>query len=780
MHHIRNLFQQPIYRSIFIVMLAGFILMSVAIGVFEYRVVQKNIQEVEASEKTELYFVEMIVDSQIKGIVEDLHFLEESYLINVQEENRQALIQTMWTIFSKHQGIYDQIRFIDPEGMELIRINYENGVAYMVDSDELQNKSDRYYFTETISLEPDQVYVSPMDLNVENGTVQIPYKPMIRLGMPVYFQDELLGVIILNYLADNVLQEVTYFNDRYTGDVYILNQDGNILFSPNEAMNFAFMKKNGAIENLEQLLPDVWEQILYGKRSIVNSDFISSVNRLNFCQAFNDGDRAIVSDVSWYLVITQSTDEAWLMNISYDFKVLLANIIIHYGIYYLVFFIIIFIWFVVVRTKRLQEAYQNRQLAVINTIPNQVWVADSKGEILFYNKALANQFSSDKTIRLIEEWSPYIYEEDREEVVSVYKQLIKEHKPFQVEFRMKGTTDSYRWYIGRGNYLKNRDHEDEFYGSNTDITDLKIAEDRIRNIAIKDELTGLNNRHFLDIIIEKQMEIADRFDQPISMILIDIDHFKKVNDQYGHVKGDEVLRHIAMIIRESIRGSDYAIRYGGEEFMILLPGMSQDYVVDFSERLRHRVETTDFNLLSRVTISAGVARRFKSESVQLWLKRTDKALYRAKDEGRNKVVLSNEEDAHPLRLYEWHAEWEVGNEIIDDDHKELVSYLKDFIKVLDSESDGIEINEELERLVRRIYLHFRTEENELRLYSRQFSKEHMEEHRRMESKIRYYKSGVEKKEINIYAFISYIIDEVIVNHLKGEVNDMRNLIANNL
>ena len=178
------------------------------------------------------------------------------------------------------------------------------------------------------------------------------------------------------------------------------------------------------------------------------------------------------------------------------------------------------------------------------------------------------------------------------------------------------------------------------YYSARDITEKVAIEKRLREDAIKDQLTGINNRRFFDTIIDNEIEISEKSNKPLSMILLDLDNFKIVNDTYGHPVGDELLRQSAQIVSGNIRNSDIFVRYGGEEFMILMSQTSEDGAVLLAEKIRAALEDNIFPVVGRQTASFGVAVRMKGESFVSWYQRLDKALYNAKKSGRNKVVAA--------------------------------------------------------------------------------------------------------------------------------------------
>ena len=166
----------------------------------------------------------------------------------------------------------------------------------------------------------------------------------------------------------------------------------------------------------------------------------------------------------------------------------------------------------------------------------------------------------------------------------------------------------------------------------------------LHEISITDSLTGLYNRKHLMETLDKEVSRSQRHSHSFSLLVIDIDHFKKYNDTYGHLAGDEVLSRLASVFQKSIRSSDYAARYGGEEFIIMLPEIGPEQGVEAAERIRHKVAEEIFSGEGesiKVTISVGVASYPENgEDAESVIRNADAALYEAKELGRNRVILA--------------------------------------------------------------------------------------------------------------------------------------------
>ncbi len=165
---------------------------------------------------------------------------------------------------------------------------------------------------------------------------------------------------------------------------------------------------------------------------------------------------------------------------------------------------------------------------------------------------------------------------------------------------------------------------------------------QVEQLAVTDTLTETYNRRKFDEIAGQEHRRAEHEKIPFSLIMFDLDHFKKVNDKFGHSIGDQVLKHLCRLIRGLIRQGDLLIRWGGEEFLLLLPATEIDEAGPFAERVRLEVEKKDFPIAGQITISLGVAQLQEGDSIDALLKRVDSALYRAKQKGRNRVVLCSE------------------------------------------------------------------------------------------------------------------------------------------
>jgi len=188
--------------------------------------------------------------------------------------------------------------------------------------------------------------------------------------------------------------------------------------------------------------------------------------------------------------------------------------------------------------------------------------------------------------------------------------------------------------------LRTKGLQDELRMKNRQLEELL---DKVNYMAITDVLTGLFNRRRFHDVLSSEYERAKRYGIPFSLVLLDIDYFKKVNDTYGHTVGDAVLREVATILKNSIREIDTAARYGGEEFVVVLPNTEKGNAQIFAERMRQSIERHAFSGVNKnITVSIGIGGMpdAKVEDEDKLIRCADFALYRAKQLGRNRTVTA--------------------------------------------------------------------------------------------------------------------------------------------
>ncbi|HHT9107734.1 MAG TPA: sensor domain-containing diguanylate cyclase [Candidatus Wunengus sp. YC63] len=269
-------------------------------------------------------------------------------------------------------------------------------------------------------------------------------------------------------------------------------------------------------------------------------------------------------------------------------------------------------------------------------------------------------------------WAAGVHPEDLDKCLKIYLDTFQKREVFEMEYRLRRHDGQYRWIFDRGVPFKGHNGQFAGYiGSCIDVTEKVEAREYLQKIhrklesivnertaelrrkqkeledlnealekqAITDTLTEVYNRQkFHEMLIQETKE-SRRYNTHLSLIMFDIDHFKLVNDTYGHQAGDAVLKETAKLISKNIRDADLLARYGGEEFMILTPQTDRESAFTLAEKLRETIRTTKFNGVQHVTCSFGVTQFHGRDTIDSFLKRIDDALYRAKNNGRNRVEM---------------------------------------------------------------------------------------------------------------------------------------------
>lgn len=193
--------------------------------------------------------------------------------------------------------------------------------------------------------------------------------------------------------------------------------------------------------------------------------------------------------------------------------------------------------------------------------------------------------------------------------------------------------------------LRTKTLQDELKMKNKQLEELLY---KVEYMAITDALTELYNRRRLHDVLGKEFERSKRYSTPFSVVMLDLDHFKKVNDNYGHQTGDMILRGVAKILLSSIRDIDTASRYGGEEFVLVLPNTARNDAKNVAERIRETIEKNNFSIIENnlLTVSIGISGLpdKKIETEDKLMRCADIALYRAKQNGRNRTEIADGKD----------------------------------------------------------------------------------------------------------------------------------------
>ncbi len=302
-----------------------------------------------------------------------------------------------------------------------------------------------------------------------------------------------------------------------------------------------------------------------------------------------------------------------------------------------------------------------------------------------------------------------------------------------------------------------------------DVSLQKKAEERIKEIATKDELTGVYNRHMLDMIVDEEIERSERYDISLSAMILDIDKFKTINDRWGHPVGDLVLKHTADIIKNEIRKPDFIFRIGGEEFIIIMPNTNSDGAYKAAEKVRRAIEDSIHPIAGKFTISIGVAQREEGETYRVLYKRIDEALYTAKETGRNKTVVALSGNEQPISFnMRWKTKWNSGEKTIDEQHKKLFYIAYDLLNS-DLKNDKKTAVELLDFLIEHVKEHFEYEIGVIKNTEFPGVLEHRNIHGELiKSGVALKKKLIEDENVVMSDIFKYVFDEIIIGHLLNE------------
>lgn len=226
---------------------------------------------------------------------------------------------------------------------------------------------------------------------------------------------------------------------------------------------------------------------------------------------------------------------------------------------------------------------------------------------------------------------------------------LEKEESFSLEYEVTRKDGSRIWVWERGRGVQEDDGSLHLEGIILDISDRKVLETELEQMATRDPLTGLLNRREMSRVLDEELQRARRYQRPMAVLWVDFDHFKDVNDTYGHAAGDSVLRSISRLLLGSVRSVDSIGRFGGEEFVIVLPEMDLEEAQETAERLRRKVAEEPQPLGNGeavpLTISVGVAvYPDHGQTASTLCAAADKAMYLAKDRGRNCVAMAHLHD----------------------------------------------------------------------------------------------------------------------------------------
>lgn len=279
---------------------------------------------------------------------------------------------------------------------------------------------------------------------------------------------------------------------------------------------------------------------------------------------------------------------------------------------------------------------------ILESSPNMIWRANLSTECDYFNKTWL-----DFTGRTFEQeygfgWAEGVHPDDFDRCVKLYLDSFKVEERFEMDYRLKRNDGKYRWINDRG--VPFYDEEGVFIGfigSCMDVTE-KIEGQILKDMAQNDALSNTYNRQYSHQLLTEIFNQAREASLPLSVLMMDIDGFKNINDEYGHATGDAVLKNIAALIKSEMRSFDILGRYGGDEFLAGLIHTNLEAAISAANRIREIIENNSVPVTGfppiKITVSIGVKCLENEATLDELIDRADKNLYGAKKEGKNRIM----------------------------------------------------------------------------------------------------------------------------------------------
>jgi diguanylate cyclase (GGDEF)-like protein/hemerythrin-like metal-binding protein/PAS domain S-box-containing protein len=318
-----------------------------------------------------------------------------------------------------------------------------------------------------------------------------------------------------------------------------------------------------------------------------------------------------------------------------------------------------------------------------------------------------------------------------------------------------------------------------------DNAQLRSALQSMEELASTDRLTTAWNRKRFGEEVEVEIHRSSRYGHPVSLLLFDIDHFKQINDTYGHQRGDQVLVAVTSLVREVIRKPDSLTRWGGEEFVVLMPNTGLSHARLLAERIRAHVAAKDIAGLKGITVSIGVAEYLPTDSPSEWLERADRAMYRAKHNGRNRVefdnarrdmVLAEHMESGFVKLI-WKDAFRSGHPLIDEQHQELFQITNELLEAMLSGYPAEEIAIIVGNLLTGVAHHFEEEERILAELAYPELRAHAAEHRKLLTKGHELAQAFRDGTLSLGQLFQFLAYDVVTRHMLGADRDYFPLIS---
>ncbi|WP_228198671.1 sensor domain-containing diguanylate cyclase [Aliarcobacter butzleri] len=534
----------------------------------------------------------------------------KNFLTNKNTHKREDL-EILFLAIANSNNTIIQARLIDKNGQEVIRVdrNKESQEAFLVEKSSLQDKSQREYFKVLSNAPKNTIWHSKLDLNIENNKLEIPYKPTFRVAIPLFEENKFTGIVTVNMLMNNLLKAITASS---IFEYYIVDKNENYILHPNNEFSFNKYK------NINRAIKDDFPQGLNTQ----------GIYRYSLEDILKNNEQAVM------ILKTKRNYQKELLNEKFNTAIIVLALTVVLSL-----LMALFVSKIPMKLQeKLLKAYEkldeftsilNKYVITVKTKPDSTIIEVSDA----FEKA--SGYSKDeligKSISMIKH-----PEQDRKIIKDLWKNILNKRVWVgNIKNKKKSGEDYWLEQTIIPKLDEDKKNIDSFLSISVDIT----AKIELEKMASIDKLTDIYNRRMIDQFLQVEIEIASRHNEELSLMIIDIDHFKHVNDNYGHLVGDIVLSQLSKIISDNLRNSDIFGRYGGEEFLIICPKTNKDGAFILAEKLRIIVNDFTFDEVGHKTVSIGIAEFQTNDTIETLFKKADKALYEAKNSGRNRVCV---------------------------------------------------------------------------------------------------------------------------------------------
>lgn len=607
-----------------------------------------------AEHKQSLVFYDDGISRDLGSLISDLHILanadETLQFISQPSTQTREKLEKRFLNYTLDRQVYDQIRFIDLEGNELIRVNYQQDTPQLVPISQLQNKAKRYYYRNTIKLGKGETYLSPLDLNMENGVIESPPKPVIRAATPLFdFQGVLKGILVFNYKAQSMLTHLKAIASVNHANLHLIDVDGYWLLHP-ESHGFEWGNFLGHGRSFTSEYPEVFRKIKSQPKGLIRAGNETFVFKRIYPLSTTAHSHTRVPNGTPKVNENYRYNDPWIIIIRVPpvelLQVIFTRDIGSLGAMLFIMLLLTYCCWMVAKQKlqdSLWEEFTNLMFHSIEQGPSAVVITDTLGNIQYINPAFI-ELTGYRWHEIIGK-KPNILKSGQypiEKYQALWK-TITQGLVWEGELLNRRKDGTEYWVEQRISPIYNIDGEiSHFVGIQVDTTERHDLFEELNHIARHDRLTGLMNRYLLESKFQDDINLAKRHHRDLSVLLIDIDYFKKINDEHGHQAGDQTLIDLSKIMMSECRETDYVSRYGGEEFVMVLPETGRNEAIHFAERLLNRISSTPVavkpNLDITVTVSIGVASLdMHEDTMEALISNADNAMYKAKESGRNQV-----------------------------------------------------------------------------------------------------------------------------------------------